>query len=122
MRFAINLEWNGVPTLYVVRISPEARELLTAGKAVCTLGAWNMFRVSLTTSQTLVGIMQVYVHMVWTENGCLTQVTLPLLNLTIMGECHEISDIYIAVFCVVTPFRSLVGECRRFGATYFLNL
>ena len=68
MRFAINLEWNGVPTLYVARISLEARELFTAGNAVCTLGAWNMFRVSLTTLQTLVGIKQVYAHNVWTES------------------------------------------------------
>ena len=80
MRFAINLEWNEVPTLYVVRISPEARELFTAANAVCTIGAWNMFRVCLTTSQTLVGIMQVYVHIVWTETECLTQVTMPLLE------------------------------------------
>ena len=72
MRFAINLEWNGVPTLYVVRISPEARELFIAGNAVCTLGAWNIFPVSLTTSQTLAGTMQVYVHIVWTESECLT--------------------------------------------------
>jgi hypothetical protein len=97
VRFAINLEWNGVSTLYVVRISPEARELFTAGNAVCTLGAWNMLRVSLTTSQILAGIMQVYVHIVWTETECLTQVTLPLLNLRVMGECHDISDICIAV-------------------------
>jgi hypothetical protein len=72
-RFAINLEWNGVPTLYVVHISPEARELFTAGNAVCTLGAWIMFRGSLTTSPTLVDILQVYVHIVWTEGECLTQ-------------------------------------------------
>ena len=95
----------------MVRISPEARELFTAGNAVCTLGAWNMFRVSLTTSQTLVGIMQVYVRIVWTECECLTQVTLPLLNLRVMVEFHEISDIRIPVFCVwsgrrVQTFRS----------------
>jgi hypothetical protein len=56
-----------------------------------------VFRVSLATSQTLVGIMQVYVHIVWTESECSTQVALPLLNLRVMGECHEISDICIAV-------------------------
>jgi len=77
-----------------------------------------MFRVSLTTSRTLVGIMQVYVHIVWTEGECLTQVTLPLLNLRVMVESHEISDICIAVFCVMTPCGSLVGECRRFGQIF----
>ena len=44
VRFVINREWNEVPTLlpwikYVVRISPEARELFTADNAVCTVGA-----------------------------------------------------------------------------------
>jgi hypothetical protein len=68
VRFAIDLEWNGVPTLYVARISPEAREMFTASNAVCTLGAWNMIHVSLTTSQTLVSITQVYVHIVRTES------------------------------------------------------
>jgi len=47
----------------------------------------------------------------------MTQVTLPLLTLTVMGECHEIGDICIAVFCVMTPYGSPVGECRRFGGT-----
>ena len=102
----------------MVRISPEARELFTASNAVCTLGAWNVFRASLTTSQTLVGIMQVYVHIVWTGRECLAQVTLLLLNRRVMGEFHEISDICIAVFCVMTPCRNLVGECRRFGRIF----
>jgi hypothetical protein len=38
-----------------------------------------------------------------------------------MGECHEISDICIAVICVTTPCRILVGEFRRFGGTYSIS-
>jgi hypothetical protein len=126
VRFVINREWNEVPTLlpwikYVVRISPEARELFTAGNAVCTAGAGE--RVPYESDDVT--------NTCWHKGGVCTQrglrvnVCRRLLCLSwtlVLWECHEINDIRIAVFCVLTTSRSLVGEFRRFGWTYFLSL
>ena len=41
-------------------------------------------------------------------------------TLKVMGECREMSELCIALFCVMTPCRGLVGDSRRFGG--ILNL